>query len=93
MRWIFCQAVNRCQAAIRAQHPGFLTLKVPLFPCNKKRHTPPPPPTTPPTHLGMYGEEKNVKEGEKEKGGRWKEEWRRKKRRMGIRGKAKARRN
>lgn len=90
MRWIFFQAVNRCQAAIRAQHPGFLTLKSPYFPVTKKD---PPPQTTPPTHLGMYGEEKNVKEGEKEKGGRWKEEWRRKKRRMGIRGKAKARRN
>lgn len=28
------------------------------------------PKTTPPTHLGIYEEEKKVKEGEKGKGGR-----------------------
>jgi len=41
----------------------------------------------------MYGVEKNVKEGEKGKGEKWKEELRRKKRRMGATGKAKVRRN
>lgn len=43
----FFQAVNRCQAAIRTQHPGFLTLKSPYFLLKKKENaqnnTPNPP--------------------------------------------------
>lgn len=93
MRWIFFfQAVSRCQAAIRTQHPnsGFLTLKSPYFPVTKKEN---PQNSTPHPPGNVRGQKKNVKEGGKDKGGRWKEELRRKMRRMGVRGKANVRRN
>lgn len=86
----FSQAVNRCQAAITTQYPGFLTLKSPHFSVIEKEK----PQNSAPTHLGMHGEKKkNTKEGEKAKRRRWKEDLRRKKRRLGVWGKAKARRN
>lgn len=55
----FFQAVNKSQAAIRAQQPGVLTLKSSYSPYFKKEN--PPKKHVPPLMLKIYGYDKNVR--------------------------------